>query len=197
MTKVADLADKFSFGEIRTTYTQNLIFAQVEQSGLYALWQALVGIRLANPSIGTINDIICCPGADFCALANTTSLDVAEDLLSRFEVLDRLYGVGEVKINISGCMNACGHHHVGSIGLLGVSKNGADWYQVTLGGSAGNQTTLGKVLGPAIQKQEIGHAIEVIIETYLELREQGESFLDTLQRTGRNPFKERVYADSY
>ena len=112
-------------------------------------------------------------------------------------MLDRLYGVGEVKINISGCMNACGHHHVGNIGLLGVSKNGADWYQVTLGGSAGKQTTLGKVLGPAIEKQEIGHVVEVIIQTYLELREPGESFLDTLQRTGRNPFKERVYADSY
>lgn len=197
MTKVAELADKFSFGEVRTTYSQNLIFAQVEQAELYALWQALVGLRLANPNIGTISDIICCPGSDFCALANTTSIDVAENLQNRLEKLDRLFGAGEVKINISGCMNACGHHHVGNIGLLGVSKNSADWYQITLGGSTGNHTALGKVLGPAVSKQNIGHAVEIIIETYIELRAQGESFVDTLERIGRNPFKERVYADSY
>lgn len=197
MTKVAELADKFSLGEIRTTYSQNLIFAQVEQAELYALWQALVGLRLANPNVGTISDIICCPGSDYCALANTTSIDVAENLQNRLERLDRLFGVGEVRINISGCMNACGHHHVGNIGLLGVSKNGADWYQITLGGSAGNHTALGKVLGPAVAKQNIGHAIEIIIKTYIALRAQGESFVDTLQRIGRNPFKERVYADSY
>jgi sulfite reductase (NADPH) hemoprotein beta-component len=122
---------------------------------------------------------------------------VAENLQGRLERLDRLFGAGEVKINISGCMNACGHHHVGNIGLLGVSKNGADWYQITLGGSTGNHTALGKVLGPAVAKQNIGRAVEIIIETYIELRAQGESFVDTLQRTGRNPFKERVYVDSY
>jgi sulfite reductase (NADPH) hemoprotein beta-component len=197
MTKVADLAELFSFGEIRTTYSQNLILAQVEQSELYALWQALVRLHLANPNIGTVNDVICCPGFDFCALANATSIDVAEDIQNRFARLDRLFGVGEVKINISGCMNACGHHHVGNIGLLGVSKNGADWYQITLGGSASNHTALGKVLGPAVEKQKIGHAVEAIIETYLELRAREESFLDTLQRLGRNPFKERVYASCY
>lgn len=133
MTRVADLADQFSFGEIRTTYSQNLIYAQVEQSGLYELWQALARLRLANPNIGTVNDIICCPGFDFCALANATSIDVAGDIQNRFDRLDRLYGVDPIKINISGCMNACGHRHVGNIGLLGVSRNGADWYQITLG----------------------------------------------------------------
>ena len=195
MTRVAELADQFSFGEIRTTYSQNLIFAQVEQSELYALWQGLVKLRLANPNIGTVNDIICCPGYDFCALANATSIDVAEDIQNRFDRLDRLYGIGEVKINISGCMNACGHHHVGHIGLLGVSKNDADWYQITLGGSANNHTALGKVLGPAVEKAGAGRAVETIIEAYVELREAGETFLETLQRLGQNPFKERVYAD--
>ena len=194
MVEVADLADQFSFGEIRTTYSQNLIFAQVEQSDLYALWQGLVKLRLANPNIGTVNDIICCPGFDFCTLANATSIDVAEDIQNRFDRLDQLYGIGEVKINISGCMNACGHHHVGHIGLLGVSKKGVDWYQITLGGSANNHTALGKVLGPAVEKPDIGRAVEVIIETYVELRERDETFLATLQRLGRNPFKERVYA---
>ena len=197
MTKVADLAEKYSFGEIRTTYSQNLIFAQVEQSQLHALWQALVGLRLANPNIDTVNDIICCPGFDFCALANATSIDVAEDIQNRFDKLDRLFGVGEIKINISGCMNACGHHHVGNIGLLGVSKNGNDWYQITLGGSANNHTALGKVLGPAVEKQNIGRVVEIIIETYIELREPAELFLATLQRLGRIPFKERVYACSH
>ena len=197
LMQVADLADNYSLGEIRTSYTQNLIFAQVEQSQLYSLWQELVSLRLANPNIGTVNDIICCPGFDFCTLANATSIDVSEDIQSRFEKLDRVYGIGEIKINISGCMNACGHHHVGNIGLLGVDKNGADWYQITLGGSASNYTALGKVLGPAVAKKFIGKAVEDIIETYILLREQGESFLETLQRVGRDPFKERVYVDHH
>jgi len=193
MERVADLADRYSMGEIRTTYSQNLIFAQVEQSGLFALWQALLRLRLANPNIGTANDIICCPGLDFCTLANATSIDVAEDITRRFEALDRLYCVGDIKINISGCMNACGHHHVGHIGLLGVDKNGEDWYQITLGGNASNHTALGRVLGPSIAKPDIGATVETIIETYVELREADESFLETLQRTGNHPFKERVY----
>ena len=195
MDKVADLSDRYSFGEIRTAYSQNLIFAQVEQTQLFSLWQELNRLRLANPNIGTATDIICCPGLDFCALANATSIDVAEDISRRFEALDRLYAVGDIKINISGCMNACGHHHVGHIGLLGVDKKGEDWYQITLGGNAGNHTALGRVLGPSVAKQQVGVAVQKIIETYIELREPGELFLDTLQRTGSRPFKERVYAN--
>jgi len=197
MQQVAGLADQYSFGEIRTTYSQNLIFAHVEQAQLLPLWQALVRLGLANPNIDTANDIICCPGYDFCALANATSIDVAEDITRRFEALDRLFAVGDIKINISGCMNACGHHHVGHIGLLGVDKNGEDWYQITLGGSAGNDTALGRVLGPAVAKQQAGRAVEVIIETYIELREPGETFLQTLRRAGPKPFKERVYGHRY
>ena len=187
MEQVADLADRYSLGEIRTTYSQNLIFAQVEQTQLFALWQSLVGLRLANPNIGTAADIICCPGFDFCSLANATSIDVSEDITRRFEALDRLYAIGDIRINISGCMNACGHHHVGHIGLLGVDKKGEDWYQITLGGSAGNHTALGRVLGPSVAKQQVGVAVETIIETYIELRETGENFLDTLLRTGTRP----------
>jgi sulfite reductase (NADPH) hemoprotein beta-component len=195
MEQVAGLADQYSFGEIRTTYSQNLILAQVEQTQVFPLWQALTRLKLANPNIGTANDIICCPGFDFCALANATSIDVSEDISRRIEALDRLYDVGHIKINISGCMNACGHHHVGHIGLLGVDKSGEDWYQITLGGNAGNYTALGRVLGPSVAKQQVGATVETIIETYIELREVGESFLDTLQRTGNKPFKERVYGN--
>ncbi|MCP4470090.1 MAG: nitrite/sulfite reductase [Gammaproteobacteria bacterium] len=193
MQQVAQLADQYSFGEIRTTYSQNLIFAHVEQTQLLPLWQALARLGLANPNIDTANDIICCPGFDFCTLANATSIDVAEDITRRFEALDRLFAVGDIKINISGCMNACGHHHVGHIGLLGVDKSGEDWYQITLGGSAGNDTALGRILGPAVAKQHAGRAVEAIIETYIELREPDETFLETLRRAGPKPFKERVY----
>ncbi len=194
MEAVADLADQFSFGEIRTTYTQNLVLAHVEQSQLYLLWTRLDKLKLATPNIGTVNDMICCPGFDFCSLANATSLDVSEDIMGRFDELDRLYDIGDIRINISGCMNACGHHHVGHIGLLGVDKKGEDWYQITLGGSAMNHTALGKVLGPAIAKPDIGRAVEQIIDVYIELRTPAESFLQTLDRLGHGPFKERLYA---
>jgi len=194
MEAVADLADQFSFGEIRTTYAQNLVLAHVEQSQLYLLWRRLDKLKLATPNIGTLNDIICCPGFDFCSLANATSLDVSEDIMERFGELDRLYDIGDIRINISGCMNACGHHHVGHIGLLGVDKKGEDWYQITLGGSAMNHTALGKVLGPAIAKPDIGRAVEQIIDVYIELRTPAESFLQTLDRLGHGPFKERLYA---
>ena len=194
---VADLADQYSLGEIRTTYSQNLILAQVEQSELFQLWQALHKLKLATPNIATVNDIICCPGFDFCALANATSIDVSEDIMRRFDKLDQLHGIGDLRINISGCMNACGHHHVGHIGLLGVDKKGEDWYQITLGGSASNHTALGKVLGPAVAKAHIGQAVEDIIHTYVELREPGETFIQTLNRIGRNPFKEKVYVGTH
>lgn len=195
MSQVADLADQYSMGEIRTTYSQNLILAQVEQTELYALWQKLVSLRLANPNIGTASDVICCPGLDFCTLANATSIDVSEDIMKRFEKLDQISGIGDIRINISGCMNACGHHHVGNIGLLGVLKNGTHWYQITLGGASGNHTALGKVLGPAVEKPNIGQAVEDIIQTYIDLRDRDEPFLDCLARTGREPFKERVYGN--
>lgn len=194
MDGLADLADRFSLGELRTTHTQNLILAHVEQAELYHLWRELNKLKLATPNIGTVNDMICCPGFDFCNLANATSIDVSKDIMDRFDKLDRLYDIGDIRINISGCMNACGHHHVGHIGLLGVDKKGEDWYQITLGGSASNYTALGKVLGPAVAKQNIGNAVEQIVEVYVELREQDESFLQTLQRVGNAPFKEAVYA---
>jgi sulfite reductase (NADPH) hemoprotein beta-component len=197
MEAIADLADQYSFSEIRTTHTQNLVLAHVEQSKLYALWRQLDKLKLATPNIGTLNDIIACPGLDFCSLANATSLDVSEDIMSRFQELDQLYDIGDIRINISGCMNACGHHHVGHIGLLGVEKNGEDWYQITIGGSATNHTALGKVLGPAVAKPDIAAAVEQIIAVYVDLRETGESFLQTLDRVGRGPFKERVYASTH
>ncbi len=191
---VARLAEQYSFSEIRTTYSQNLVLAHVEQSVLFELWRELVRLKLATPNIATVRDIICCPGFDFCALANATSIDVSEDIMRRFDKLDSLHSLGDIRINISGCMNACGHHHVGHIGLLGVDKKGEDWYQITLGGSASNQTSLGKVLGPAVSKRHIGEAIEMIIYTYLDQRHVDESFLETLNRVGREPFTERVYA---
>ena len=197
MQAISDLADQYSFSEIRTTHTQNLVLAHVEQSQVYALWRQLDKMKLATPNIGTVNDIIACPGLDFCSLANATSLDVSEDIMNRFQELDQLYDIGDIRVNISGCMNACGHHHVGHIGLLGVDKNGEDWYQITLGGSATNHTALGKVLGPAVAKPDIGNAVEQIIAVYVDLREPAETFLQTLARVGRNPFKERVYASTH
>ena len=197
MEAIADLADQYSFSEIRTTHTQNLVLVHVEQSHLYALWRQLEKLKLAIPNIGTLNDIIACPGLDFCSLANATSLDVSEDIMNRFRELDRLYDIGNIRINISGCMNACGHHHVGHIGLLGVDKNGEDWYQITIGGSATNHTALGKVLGPAVAKPDIAGAVEQIIAVYVDLREPGETFLQTLDRVGRSPFKERVYVSTH
>jgi sulfite reductase (NADPH) hemoprotein beta-component len=196
MDGIADLADQYSMGEIRTTYSQNMVLAHVEQTQLYGLWRALNKLKLAVPNIDTVTDLICCPGFDFCGLANATSIDVSEDIMARFEKLDRLYDVGELNIKISGCMNACGHHHVGHIGLLGVDKKGEDWYKITLGGSATNHTALGKVLGPSIVKSKIGDAVETIIETYLQLRDPNEHFLKTLARVGRAPFKAQVYADN-
>ena len=193
MEQLAGLAERYSFGEIRTSYTQNLILAQVEQGELHELWQALQKLKLATPNIGTLNDVICCPGADFCSLANATSIDVSEDIIRRFSELERLYDIGDIHINISGCMNACGHHHVGNIGLLGVDKHGENWYQITLGGSAGDACALGKVLGPAVDKQSVGAAVEAIVETYIDLREPEEPFLHCLERLGRAAFKERVY----
>ena len=180
MRRIADLADRYSLGEIRTSHTQNLILAQIRQADLPALWRALAKLGLARPNIGLAEDIICCPGFDYCSLANATSIDVADDILGQLDDAAQLEAIGELRINISGCVNACGHHHIGNIGLLGVDKRGEDWYQITLGGRSGRDTRLGKVLGPALPKHEVGQATKRIVDTYLSHRRGDENFLQTL-----------------
>ncbi|QJD29711.1 nitrite/sulfite reductase [Methylococcus geothermalis] len=194
MDAVADLADRYSFGEIRATHTQNLVFADVNQDALFELWQRLDAIGLATPNIGKATDMICCPGLDYCSLANASSISVAEDIYSRIDDLDYLHDLGDLRINISGCMNGCAHQSVGHIGILGVDKKGEEWYQLTLGGSSSNDASLGERLGPAVDKANVAGAVETILQAYIELRQDEESFLDTVRRLGINPFQERVYA---
>ncbi|HXH02204.1 MAG TPA: nitrite/sulfite reductase [Candidatus Competibacteraceae bacterium] len=194
MDAVADLADRYSFGRIRTTHNQNLLLADVRQQDLYELWHALQAQGLATANIGTLTDMICCPGLDFCSLANASSISVAKQIQARFDNLDYLYDLGEIKLNMSGCMNACGHHHVGHIGILGVDKKGEEWYQITLGGSSEDDASLGEVLGPSVAKHEVADTIARILAVYLERREEGESFLETVRRIGIEPFKTRAYA---
>jgi sulfite reductase (NADPH) hemoprotein beta-component len=193
---LADLADRFSLGEMRVTHTQNLLFADVEQSASYELWQALDQAGLATPNIGTMTDMICCPGLDFCSLANAGSIDVARLINERFEDLDYVYDLGELDIKMSGCMNACGHHHIGHIGILGVDKGGEEWYQITIGGEAGLDARLGTVIGPSVAKADVAETIARLLALYVERRESNERFVDTVQRLGVKPFKERVYAAS-
>ncbi len=192
---LADFADRFSFGQLRATHDQNLVLADVRDADLFDLWQALSRHRLATPNIGTLNDMICCPGLDFCSLANAGSIPIAKQINEKFDALDYLYDIGELQLKMSGCMNACGHHHVGHIGILGVDKKGEEWYQLTLGGSAGNDAALGERLGAAIEKERVADVIGEILEVYLESRDEGERFIDTYRRIGMGPFKERVYAD--
>jgi len=194
LEKIADLADLFSFGEVRTTHNQNIVLADVETSQLYELWQSLQSAGLATPNIGYLTDIICCPGGDYCSLANAKSIPVAEAIQARFEELDYLYDLGPLDLNISGCMNACGHHHIGNIGILGVDKKGQEFYQVSLGGNQGKDASIGKILGPSFGQEEMPDIMEKILSTYLALREEEETFLDTYRRVGIEPFKERVYA---
>jgi sulfite reductase (NADPH) hemoprotein beta-component len=191
---VADLADAFSFGEIRTTHQQNMVLADVRMDQLYSLWQRLQGAGLATPNHGYLTDMICCPGGDYCSLANAKSIPVAEAIQSRFDDLDYLYDLGPIELNISGCMNACGHHHIGHIGILGVDKKGEEFYQVCLGGSQAKDASIGKILGPSFSQQDMPDVIEKLLSTYLDLREGDEIFLDTYRRVGIEPFKERVYA---
>ncbi len=193
MDGVADLADRYSLGEIRVNHRQNLVFVDVKQSELYELWHALDALELATPNIGALTDMICCPGLDFCALANARSIPVAQDISNHFVDVDRLAAIGNFTINISGCMNACGHHHVGHVGILGVDKRGKEFFQLTLGGSSDQNASLGDRLGPALPQADVPIAIESIVETYLDLREEGERFLDTYRRVGIAPFKEAVY----
>jgi sulfite reductase (NADPH) hemoprotein beta-component len=195
MDAIADLADRYSFGEIRVAHEQNLVLPHVAQRDLPALWKALEAIGLATPNVGLISDIIACPGLDYCSLANARAIPVAEEITRRFRSLDLAHNLGRLHINISGCINACGHHHIGHIGILGVEKNGEEFYQVTIGGRADEAAELGTILGPAVPYSEIADVIEDVAAAYLELRERpDEIFLDTVHRIGVEPFKERVYA---
>ncbi|MDH3314406.1 MAG: nitrite/sulfite reductase [Gammaproteobacteria bacterium] len=196
MDALADLADRFSFGQIRATHDQNLVLADVREADIFALWLDLSRNRLATPNVGTLNDMICCPGLDFCSLANAGSIPIAKQINEKFDTLDYLYDIGEIQLKMSGCMNACGHHHVGHIGILGVEKRGEEWYQLTLGGSAGHDAALGERLGAAIEKERVADVIGEILGVYLERREEGERFIDTYRRVGLAPFKERVYANN-
>jgi sulfite reductase (NADPH) hemoprotein beta-component len=194
MDLLADLADRYSFGEIRVTHTQNLLLADVEQQRTFELWQILQKAGLATPNIGTLTDMICCPGLDFCSLANAGSIEVAKLINERFDDYDYLYDLGEIGIKMSGCMNACGHHHVGNIGILGVEKSGQEWYQITIGGAAGADASLGSVIGPSVPKAQVAETIAHLLDVYVEERTPEERFLDTVRRLGVKPFKERVYA---
>jgi sulfite reductase (NADPH) hemoprotein beta-component len=194
MEAVADLADNYGFGEIRSSHQQNLILPDVRKSDLHAVWQAAKAIGFATPNIGHLTDIICCPGGDYCSLANAKSIPVAEAIQRRFDDLDYIYDLGELDLNISGCMNACGHHHVGHIGILGVDKKGAEFYQISLGGNQGKDASLGEILGPSFSQIAVPDVIEKIVQTYVDNRRDGEIFLSTFRRIGLEPFKERVYA---
>ena len=193
---IAELADRFSFGELRATHNQNVVLADVLKSDLYQLWQQAKQAGLATPTIGTINDMICCPGGDYCSLANAKSIPVAEAIQRKFSDLDYVYDLGDLELNISGCMNACGHHHIGHIGILGVDKKGEEWYQIQLGGSANKDAALGKVLGPSLSRDQVTDGIEKLLDVYIENRLEQESFLSTYQRIGIEKFKERVYGST-
>src|SRR5690606_6329355 len=194
MYVVADLAEKYSFGELRASHEQNLILTDVKLCDLYSVWETARAHGLATPNIGLLTDIICCPGGDFCSLANAKSIPIAEAIQMQFDNLDYLHDIGELELNISGCMNACGHHHVGHIGILGVDKDGSEWYQVAIGGKQGNDASLGTVIGRAFAAEEMPEVIQRLIEVYLRERTEEERFIDTVRRIGVTPFKEHVYA---
>ncbi|HEX9435196.1 MAG TPA: nitrite/sulfite reductase [Burkholderiales bacterium] len=202
MDAIADLADRYSFGELRVSHEQNLVLADVRQSDLVEVWREARRLGLATPNLGLLTNIIACPGGDFCALANAKSIPVAEAIQRRFDDLDYLHDIGELDLNISGCMNACGHHHIGHIGILGVDKNGEEWYQVEIGGNQGEirpgtKAALGRVLGPSFARAEVPDVIERLIECYLESRDsEAERFVDVVHRIGVEPFKERVYGNA-
>ncbi len=194
MDLIADLTTKYSFDEVRVTHEQNLTLPYVRKDDLYPLWQALEEAGLGDPNLALITDHIVCPGLDYCALANARSIPISQEIAERFADLDRQHDIGELKIKISGCINACGHHHVGHIGILGVDKKGTEFYQVSLGGSADETSSLAEIVGPAFTEDQIVDAIETIVETYLDAREKGERFIDTYRRIGKAPFKEKLYA---
>jgi sulfite reductase (NADPH) hemoprotein beta-component len=199
MDRIADWADRFGFGELRISHEQNVILPDVRLADLHTLWQEARAHGLASANQGLLTDIICCPGGDFCSLANAKSIPIAEALQRRFDDLDYLHDIGELNLNISGCMNSCGHHHAGHIGILGVDKDGAEWYQVSIGGADGSsagrgRSAIGKVIGPSFAADAMPEVIARLIETYLELRTEGERFIDVVERLGIAPFKTRVYA---
>jgi len=197
MDALADLADEHSFGELRGTYQQNLVFADVQTNRLYELWQQLAALHLARPNINTLTDMIVCPGWDFCSLANATTHNIAEQIEKQFNDLDYLYDLGEIRLNMSGCMNACAHHHTGDIGILGVDKKGEYWYQISLGGNSSNDAKIGKILGKAVPTDAVATTIQKIIDVYLEQRISNdndvEGFGELIDRIGITPFKEKVY----
>ena len=194
MDAIADLADRYSFGELRVSHEQNLILADVRLADLHGLWREARALGLATPNIGLLTNIICCPGGDFCGLANAKSIPVAQAIQERFDDLDYLFDIGELDLNISGCMNACRHHHVGHIGILGVDKNGEEWYQVEIGGSQGHESALGRVIGPSFARADVPEVIERLIGCYLGRRDsEEERFIDVVRRIGIEPFKESVY----
>ena len=197
MDAIAELADRYSFGELRVTHEQNLVLADVAQHDLHPLWVRLKALGFATPNVGLLTDIVCCPGGDYCSLANAKSIPIAEAIQRRFEDLDHLHDLGDLELNMSGCMNACGHHHVGHIGILGVDKNGEEWYQVSLGGAQGNDASLGKVIGPSFAATEVPDVIVRLVDVYVENRHVDERFVETVRRVGLAPFKERVYAATH
>lgn len=196
MNAIADLADQYSFGELRVTHEQNLVLADVEQTQLLQFWRAAKKQNLVIPNIGLLTDLIACPGGDFCSLANAKSLPIAKAIQERFDDLDYLYDLGDISLNISGCINSCGHHHVGNIGVLGVDKDGEEWYQITLGGDQGFDAAIGKVIGPSFYADEIPDVITNIINTYVAQRNVDESFVEAYRRIGVTPFKEAAYLNA-
>jgi len=197
MDALADLADEYSFGELRSTYQQNLVFADVEANKLYELWQQLSDLHLARPNINTLTDMIVCPGWDYCSLANATTHNIAEQIEKQFSDLDYLYDLGDIRLNMSGCINACAHHHTGDIGILGVDKKGENWYQISLGGNSSNDAKLGKILGRSVPTEAVADTIQQIVDVYVDLRattdNDVESFGELVERVGIDPFKEKVY----
>ncbi|TRZ94534.1 MAG: nitrite/sulfite reductase [Rhodocyclaceae bacterium] len=196
MEEAAELAERFSFGEIRVSHEQNLILADVPQRDLYTIWQRAKATGLASPTVGLLADLICCPGGDFCSLANAKSLPIAEAVLDRFADLDYLHDIGEIELNISGCVNSCGHHYLGAIGILGVDKHGEEWYQITMGGAQGNAAVIGETIGPSFAAADVPDVIEQLIETYLVRRHADENFSDTVRRIGLEPFRTSVYSNT-
>jgi sulfite reductase (NADPH) hemoprotein beta-component len=194
MDALADLMDEFNQPEIRVTHEQNLVLPHMRKRDLFALWRKLEALDLATPNHGLVTDIISCPGLDYCDLANARSINIAQKIARRFSDLERQHDLGELKIKISGCINACGHHHVGHIGILGVDRKGVENYQILLGGSGAEDASLGEILGPGFDEEGIADAVENVIGTYAKLRHKGERLLDTYRRVGPAPFKERLYA---
>ena len=194
MDFVAELADRYSFGQVRVTHEQNLVLADVEQSKLFEIWQQVKAKGLATPNIGLLTDIIACPGGDYGSLANAKSIPIAAAIAERFDNLDFQHDIGDIELNISGCINACGHHHVGNIGVLGVDKDGSEWYQVSIGGAQGNESSIGKIIGPSFTATQMPEVVGRLLEVYVRDRVEGERFIDTVGRIGVTPFKEHVYA---